>query len=90
MHDASSGMLPEETALEWCQEWLAKVKDASRRVDTLSPGRLGMRGTRFASCADMRTALKWTGGVVLALLVGAGALHRLRTEHPARGRSPAP
>ena len=27
MHDASSGVLPEETALEWCQEWLAKVKD---------------------------------------------------------------
>ena len=26
-HDASSGVLPEETALEWCQEWLAKVKD---------------------------------------------------------------
>jgi MioC protein len=28
MHDASSGVLPEETALEWCQEWLAKVKEA--------------------------------------------------------------
>ena len=26
MHDASSGVLPEETALEWCQEWLAKVR----------------------------------------------------------------
>jgi MioC protein len=26
MHDASSGVLPEETALEWCQEWVAKVK----------------------------------------------------------------
>jgi sulfite reductase alpha subunit-like flavoprotein len=25
-HDASSGVLPEETALEWCQEWLTKVK----------------------------------------------------------------
>ncbi|HWM45201.1 MAG TPA: flavodoxin domain-containing protein [Burkholderiales bacterium] len=25
-HDASSGILPEETALEWCQQWLAKVK----------------------------------------------------------------
>ena len=23
MHDASSGILPEETALEWCKEWLA-------------------------------------------------------------------
>jgi len=28
MHDASSGILPEETALEWCQAWLAKVKEA--------------------------------------------------------------
>jgi MioC protein len=28
MHDASSGVLPEETALEWCREWLAKVKEA--------------------------------------------------------------
>ena len=27
MHDASSGMLPEETALEWCQDWLRKVKE---------------------------------------------------------------
>jgi len=27
MHDASSGVLPEETALEWCQDWLAKLKD---------------------------------------------------------------
>jgi MioC protein len=27
MHDASSGVLPEETALEWCQEWLRKVRD---------------------------------------------------------------
>ena len=26
-HDASSGVLPEETALEWCQEWLRKVKE---------------------------------------------------------------
>jgi MioC protein len=26
-HDASSGILPEETALEWCQQWLAKVKE---------------------------------------------------------------
>jgi MioC protein len=26
-HDASSGILPEETALEWCQEWLVKVRD---------------------------------------------------------------
>ncbi|HET9351883.1 MAG TPA: flavodoxin domain-containing protein [Burkholderiales bacterium] len=28
MHDASSGILPEETALEWCQQWRAKVKEA--------------------------------------------------------------
>ena len=27
MHDASSGVLPEETALEWCQQWLAKAKE---------------------------------------------------------------
>lgn len=26
-HDASSGVLPEETALEWCQAWLVKVKE---------------------------------------------------------------
>jgi len=26
-HDASSGVLPEEKALEWCQEWLVKVKE---------------------------------------------------------------
>jgi MioC protein len=29
MHDASSGILPEETALEWCQAWLAKVKETA-------------------------------------------------------------
>ena len=28
MHDASSGVLPEETALEWCQDWLTKVKQS--------------------------------------------------------------
>ena len=27
MHDASSGILPEGTALEWCQEWLRKAKE---------------------------------------------------------------
>jgi MioC protein len=26
-HDASSGILPEETALEWCQEWLRRVRE---------------------------------------------------------------
>ena len=25
MHDASSGVLPEEKALEWCQDWRAQV-----------------------------------------------------------------
>jgi MioC protein len=25
MHDASSGVLPEEMALEWCQDWRTKV-----------------------------------------------------------------
>ena len=28
-HDASSGILPEETALEWCREWLAKAKETA-------------------------------------------------------------
>jgi MioC protein len=27
MHDASSGILPEETALEWCQDWLRRVRE---------------------------------------------------------------
>ena len=27
MHDASSGVLPEETALEWCQDWLGRVRE---------------------------------------------------------------
>ena len=27
MHDASSGILPEETALEWCQDWIGKVRE---------------------------------------------------------------
>jgi MioC protein len=27
LHDASSGILPEETALEWCQAWLALVRE---------------------------------------------------------------
>ncbi len=30
MHDASSGILPEETALEWCQDWVAKVRELSQ------------------------------------------------------------
>jgi MioC protein len=28
-HDASSGVLPEETALEWCQDWLAQARKGS-------------------------------------------------------------
>jgi MioC protein len=28
MHDASSGILPEETALEWCQDWLTRVRES--------------------------------------------------------------
>ena len=28
MHDASSGVLPEETALEWCQDWLTRVRES--------------------------------------------------------------
>ena len=26
MHDASSGVLPEEVAVEWCQEWASKLQ----------------------------------------------------------------
>jgi MioC protein len=29
MHDASSGILPEETALEWCQNWLNQIREKS-------------------------------------------------------------
>jgi MioC protein len=29
-HDASSGVLPEETALEWCQQWLALLQQGNR------------------------------------------------------------
>jgi MioC protein len=29
-HDASSGILPEETALEWCKEWLALLQAVTR------------------------------------------------------------
>ena len=32
MHDASSGILPEETALEWSQEWLAKVRASLKQA----------------------------------------------------------
>jgi MioC protein len=29
-HDASSGVLPEETALEWCRQWLAQLRQGNR------------------------------------------------------------
>jgi MioC protein len=29
MHDASSGVLPEETALEWSQDWLGRVRESA-------------------------------------------------------------
>jgi MioC protein len=29
-HDASSGVLPEEMAVEWCREWLEKLKAGNR------------------------------------------------------------
>ena len=29
-HDASSGVLPEETAVEWCQEWVSKLQEGNR------------------------------------------------------------
>jgi MioC protein len=31
-HDASSGILPEETALEWCEAWLGKVRERLRQA----------------------------------------------------------
>ena len=29
-HDASSGVLPEEMAVEWCQEWVSKLQEGNR------------------------------------------------------------
>jgi MioC protein len=29
-HDASSGVLPEETAVEWSQQWIEKLKEGNR------------------------------------------------------------
>jgi MioC protein len=29
-HDASSGVLPEETAVQWCQEWVSKLQEGER------------------------------------------------------------
>jgi MioC protein len=36
-HDASSGVLPEETALEWCQQWLAQATSSSRSSPSGEP-----------------------------------------------------
>ena len=45
-HDASSGILPEETALEWCQDWLAPSRE---RLAPTGLGRGIASGTAFAS-----------------------------------------
>jgi len=37
-HDASSGVLPEETALEWCQQWLAQFQQGTEPRFNLSNG----------------------------------------------------
>ena len=29
-HDASSGVLPEETAVQWCQQWVSKLQEGRR------------------------------------------------------------
>ena len=29
-HDASSGVLPEEMAVEWCQDWVSKLQEGNR------------------------------------------------------------
>jgi sulfite reductase alpha subunit-like flavoprotein len=29
-HDASSGVLPEETAVQWCQDWVSQLKEGNR------------------------------------------------------------
>jgi MioC protein len=31
-HDASSGVLPEETAVEWCQQWAAQLQSEGNRA----------------------------------------------------------
>jgi MioC protein len=31
-HDASSGVLPEETAVEWCQQWAARLQSEGNRA----------------------------------------------------------
>lgn len=32
LHDASSGVLPEETALEWCQNWLSGARERLKQT----------------------------------------------------------
>src|ERR671935_2657938 len=31
-HDASSGVLPEETAIQWCQDWVSKLQQEGNRA----------------------------------------------------------
>ena len=31
-HDASSGVLPEEMAVEWCQDWVSKLQEEGNRA----------------------------------------------------------
>jgi MioC protein len=31
-HDASSGVLPEETAVQWSQEWVSKLQEGDRAI----------------------------------------------------------
>ena len=31
-HDASSGVLPEEMAVQWCQEWVSKLQEEGNRA----------------------------------------------------------
>jgi MioC protein len=31
-HDASSGVLPEETAIQWCRDWVSKLQQEGNRA----------------------------------------------------------
>jgi MioC protein len=35
-HDASTGVLPEETALQWCQQWLAELRQGNAQATSSS------------------------------------------------------
>ena len=48
MHDASSGILPEETALEWCQAWLAQGQGNRRGLASAVAVGVRPTGMRFA------------------------------------------